>query len=79
MECKEEQWLLVRLKQPPQPSDEARTALYYLQSLASQVVPDLLAELDRTLTSISMKLLAFGPGYETSKRKWNRFGEFWFS
>ena len=33
----------------PEPSDEARTAIYYLQSLAGQVVPDLLAELDRSL------------------------------
>ena len=40
----------------PEPSDEARTAIYYLQTLASQVVPDLLAELDRNLASIGITL-----------------------
>lgn len=40
----------------PEPSDEARTALYYLQSLAAQVVPDLLAELDRSLATIGVSL-----------------------
>ncbi|OFE15033.1 phosphoenolpyruvate carboxylase [Humibacillus sp. DSM 29435] len=40
----------------PEPTDEARTAIYYLHSLAAQVVPDLLAELDRTLTGIGVSL-----------------------
>ena len=40
----------------PEPTDEARTAIYYLHSLAAQVVPDLLAELDRTLTGIGVPL-----------------------
>ena len=40
----------------PEPTDEARTAIYYLHSLAGQVVPDLLAELDRTLTGIGVAL-----------------------
>ncbi|HEU5485241.1 MAG TPA: phosphoenolpyruvate carboxylase, partial [Microlunatus sp.] len=31
----------------PEPKDEARTATYYLQSIAGQVMPDLLEELDR--------------------------------
>ena len=35
----------------PEPTDEARTAMHYLRSLADQVVPDLLAELDRTLAA----------------------------
>ncbi|MCW2758637.1 MAG: ppc [Nocardioidaceae bacterium] len=38
----------------PEPKDESRTAIYYLQTLASQVVPDLLQELDRTLGSIGV-------------------------
>ena len=40
----------------PEPKDEARTATYYLQSLASQVVPDLLEELDRALGTIDVEL-----------------------
>ncbi len=40
----------------PEPKDEARTATYYLQSIASQVVPDLLEELDRALNSIGVEL-----------------------
>ena len=40
----------------PEPKDEARTATYYLQSIAGQVVPDLLAELDRALASIGIEL-----------------------
>ncbi len=40
----------------PEPKDEARTAIYYLQTLVSQVVPDLLQELDRTLGSIDVTL-----------------------
>ena len=40
----------------PEPTDEARTATYYLQSLASQVVPDLLEELDRALGVIGVEL-----------------------
>ena len=42
----------------PEPADEARTAIYYLQSLASQVVPGLLEELDRALGSIGVELPA---------------------
>ena len=37
----------------PEPTDEARTALYHLYSLAARVVPDLLAELGRTLAATS--------------------------
>jgi phosphoenolpyruvate carboxylase len=40
----------------PKPSDEARSAIYYLQNLASQVVPDLLEELDRSLAGIGVTL-----------------------
>ena len=40
----------------PEPVDEARTALYYLQSLAEEVVPGLMEELDRALTSIGVAL-----------------------
>ncbi|WP_232524796.1 phosphoenolpyruvate carboxylase [Nocardioides mangrovicus] len=42
----------------PDPSDEARTAIYYLQSLAEDVVPGLLAELDRVLAGIDVELPA---------------------
>ena len=40
----------------PEPTDEARTAIYYLQTLAERVVPDLLAELDRSLGSLGVEL-----------------------
>ncbi|GGF50105.1 phosphoenolpyruvate carboxylase [Marmoricola endophyticus] len=40
----------------PEPKDEARTAIYYLEQIATQVVPDLLAELDRTLGSVGLVL-----------------------
>ncbi len=40
----------------PEPADEARTATYYLQSLATAVVPDLLEELDRRLATIGVRL-----------------------
>jgi phosphoenolpyruvate carboxylase len=40
----------------PEPTDEARTAIYYLHTIASSVVPDLLAELDRTLATIGVEL-----------------------
>ena len=40
----------------PQPTDEARTATYYLRSLATSVVPDLLEELDRQLATIGVTL-----------------------
>lgn len=40
----------------PEPADEARTAAYYLTSLATQVVPDLLEELDRRLAEIGIAL-----------------------
>ncbi|GAA2743146.1 phosphoenolpyruvate carboxylase [Terrabacter aerolatus] len=40
----------------PEPTDEARTALHTLRFLADQVVPDLLAELDRTLDGIGVQL-----------------------
>ncbi len=42
----------------PEPKDEARTAIYYLRSLAGQVVPDLLEELDRSLGAIGVTLPA---------------------
>jgi len=42
----------------PKPTDEARTAIYYLQTLTAQVVPDLLEELDRELASIGIELPA---------------------
>ena len=44
--------------QRPEPTDEARTAIYYLGTLASRVVPDLLAELDRSLATIGLELPA---------------------
>jgi phosphoenolpyruvate carboxylase len=40
----------------PEPIDEARTAVYYLRSIASEVVPDLLAELDRQLARLDIEL-----------------------
>src|SRR6478736_6435318 len=40
----------------PQPTDEARTSTYYLRSLATSVVPDLLEELDRQLATIDVTL-----------------------
>jgi phosphoenolpyruvate carboxylase len=40
----------------PQPTDEARTAAYYLETLAGAVVPDLLEELDRQLARIGVRL-----------------------
>lgn len=42
----------------PEPGDEARTAVYYLRSLASDVVPGLLEELDRQLASVGVRLPA---------------------
>jgi phosphoenolpyruvate carboxylase len=42
----------------PKPTDEARSAIYYLQTLAAQVVPDLLEELDRSLATIGVSLPA---------------------
>src|SRR6478672_8368754 len=39
----------------PEPTDEARTAMHTLRFLADQVVPDLLAELDRTLAGIGVE------------------------
>ena len=46
----------------PKPTDEARTALYYLRSLATDVVPDLLEELDRDArASIGVELPARRP------------------
>jgi phosphoenolpyruvate carboxylase len=40
----------------PEPADEARTAIYYLETLADSVVPDLLEELDRRLAGIGVSL-----------------------
>ncbi|WP_208430999.1 phosphoenolpyruvate carboxylase [Aeromicrobium yanjiei] len=40
----------------PEPKDEARTSVYYLRSIASEVVPDLLAELDRQLGRLDVAL-----------------------
>ncbi|WP_353648627.1 phosphoenolpyruvate carboxylase [Nakamurella sp. A5-74] len=40
----------------PEPSDEARTAVYYLRSIASEVVPDLLEELDRQFAELGVSL-----------------------
>ena len=40
----------------PEPADEARTAIYYLSAIAADVVPDLLAELDRSLGTIGITL-----------------------
>lgn len=42
----------------PEPKDEARTATYYLQGIASQVLPELMEELDRALESIGVELPA---------------------
>lgn len=42
----------------PEPVDEARTAVYYLRSIAEDVVPDLLEELDRQLARIDVELPA---------------------
>jgi phosphoenolpyruvate carboxylase len=42
----------------PEPVDEARTAVYYLRSIAGEVVPDLLAELDRQLARVDVTLPA---------------------
>ncbi|MCD9199501.1 phosphoenolpyruvate carboxylase [Aeromicrobium wangtongii] len=42
----------------PEPADEARTAVYYLRSIAGEVVPELLAELDRQLARIDVTLPA---------------------
>ncbi|CAN5627307.1 phosphoenolpyruvate carboxylase [soil metagenome] len=42
----------------PEPSDEARTAIYYLQTLAERVVPGLLEELDRSLATLGIELPA---------------------
>ncbi len=42
----------------PEPADEARTLLHYLQSLAAEVVPGLLEELDRCLGTIDVALPA---------------------
>jgi phosphoenolpyruvate carboxylase len=42
----------------PEPSDEARTAVYYLRSIASEVVPDLLEELDTQLARIGVEMPA---------------------
>src|SRR3954453_9761745 len=40
----------------PKPTDEARSAIYYLQNLAEDVVPDLLEELDQSLATIGVQL-----------------------
>ncbi|WP_370249769.1 phosphoenolpyruvate carboxylase [Nocardioides sp.] len=42
----------------PEPIDEARTAVYYLRSLADEVVPDLLDELHQQLERIGVALPA---------------------
>jgi phosphoenolpyruvate carboxylase len=42
----------------PEPSDEARTAVYYLRSIAAEVVPDLLEELDRQLARLDIAMPA---------------------
>ena len=42
----------------PEPKDEARTAVYYLRSIASEVVPGLLDELDRALGALDVSLPA---------------------
>lgn len=42
----------------PEPSDEARTAVYYLRSIASEVVPELLEELHSQLSRIDVELPA---------------------
>ena len=40
----------------PRPTDEARAAIYYLRTLASQVVPDLLEDLDRSLADLGVAM-----------------------
>jgi phosphoenolpyruvate carboxylase len=40
----------------PEPLDEARTAVYYLRSIASEVVPGLLDELDRQTACVGLEL-----------------------
>ncbi|KQP79030.1 phosphoenolpyruvate carboxylase [Aeromicrobium sp. Leaf289] len=40
----------------PEPQDEARTAVYYLRSIASEVVPGLLDELDRQAARVGVEL-----------------------
>ena len=40
----------------PRPTDEARAAVYYLEGLATDVVPDLLEDLDRNLARIGLHL-----------------------
>ena len=42
----------------PEPADEAKSAIYYLEGLAEQVVPDLLEELDRVLDTVGVTLPA---------------------
>ncbi|MFI7586581.1 phosphoenolpyruvate carboxylase [Spongisporangium articulatum] len=42
----------------PKPTDEARSAIYYLQTLAATVVPDLMGELDRQLGTLGVELPA---------------------
>ncbi|MDT9595279.1 phosphoenolpyruvate carboxylase [Nocardioides zeae] len=42
----------------PEPMDEARTAVYYLRSIATEVVPELLEELDRRLATLDVALPA---------------------
>ncbi|HEY1134778.1 MAG TPA: phosphoenolpyruvate carboxylase [Nocardioides sp.] len=42
----------------PEPGDEARTAVYYLRSIADEVVPGLLGELDRALATLDVALPA---------------------
>ncbi|MEJ5915591.1 phosphoenolpyruvate carboxylase [Pseudokineococcus sp. 1T1Z-3] len=42
----------------PQPADEARSALYYLSSLATGVLPDLLEELDHRLSGLGVEMRA---------------------
>ena len=40
----------------PEPQDEARTAVYFLRSIAEEVVPGLVEELDRQLARIGVEL-----------------------
>ncbi|MCH1865395.1 phosphoenolpyruvate carboxylase [Nocardioides sp. CFH 31398] len=42
----------------PQPQDEARTAVFFLRSLARDVVPEVMAELDHRLAAIDVHLPA---------------------
>ena len=42
----------------PRPADEARSALHYLRNLTSQVLPDLLEDLDTGLRSVGLDLPA---------------------